>query len=261
VRSAQLRAWGKELQEHIAALSDTSEGAGVDFRLRLVTLTDVYDPSDEADLTVEALRRRVAGMREAWRVILASVRGSVARRVRKMIGSWSNVEMSGTGHVHLHILYFGPYVNLSEWVELGREGYDRLGDIADVRLADINTVAQLAHYPIKTPGGAASRWLAGAEAFDKDGRPALSHPRLVARWEIALFGVRTGDRYGSFRGVKAPENKIVSEKGARPVEPCPCCGSTNWMRVQCSFSDWVRTCDRHGVVEHLGNPRVVNRRE
>jgi hypothetical protein len=140
-RSAQLKAWGEKLKGRIAELQAWCEAHKLDYRLRLVTLTDVYDPSDEACLTVDALRRRKQGLRSAWSEILERVRrvakltgvydtweddaGTWHRKKNQIraaenkehaaaIGSWSCVELAGRGHVHLHVAYFGPWVELHE---------------------------------------------------------------------------------------------------------------------------------------------------
>lgn len=261
VRAAQMREWGGELEKFLPYLADTAEGEGVDFRLRFVTLTQEYRPFDADEMTIDALRERWRRMREAWRHILDRVRLSIAsKRLRSLVGAWACVEMAGTGHVHMHVLYFGPWIDKDEWKAWGREVFPEFGHL-DPEEADASAIAHMCHYPLKGPGGRATRWFAGGKCVDDGGSPALIHPTLAARWEIAMFGRRIGDRYGSFRRVRSPDAIAITEEPARPARPCPSCGAVEWKRLWTTAADWVKRCDAHGVKEHLGNPRAVNRRE
>lgn len=258
-RSAQLLAWGAVLRETLATMSEWCSGVGLDYRPRLVTLTGVYDPSCEEDLTVAALRSRWAGLMDAWRLILKRERelaedGGSPRH----LGAWATVELAGTGHVHLHVLWFGPWVDLPQWISWGREAYPELGEVSDVRAADLDCIAEVAKYPAKIPGAMAADWIAGGECRTEDGRPGLLHPTLAARWEVALFGRRFGERYGSFRSLPHPEDTEVIEASPVPEAPCRVCGGIDWYAVSLSPRTWIRICRAAGV-EPLGNPRAYMR--
>jgi hypothetical protein len=145
-------------------------------------------------------------------------------------------------------------------VTIGRRVYSNLGDIADVRIADVNAISEVVKYPAKTPGtnNAAAEWFAGEPLLTDDGAPGLIHPHLAARWEIATSGERIGDRYGSFRAVPPPENEKITERSGRPAHVCTHCGSDHWRKVVWPIPDWVRISRLAGV-EPFGRPRPMNK--
>lgn len=298
-------------------MQNGSAADGLDYRLRLVTLTAVHRPEEEEDHTVAALSARWEGLRAAWSAIWASVRAAVlaedvwrqrevtrgeamrrrkdrrgqradgawfvverdpsrvARNARRAayLGAWAAVELAGTGHVHLHVLFFGPWVELEPWgkeyplfpgwIATGRRAYPELGDVADVRLADVSAVAEIAKYPMKGLGATASSfdWLSGdAEGRDDNGDPCLLHPVLAARWEAALLGRRVRDLYGSFRSVPEPEDDTdETEEEVPPSAPCAC-GAESWCPCEVSLKTWWRWCREAGV-DPLAGMRAMKRRE
>jgi hypothetical protein len=295
-RSAQVKAWAERLKGVVVEKDTWCRAHGLNYRLRFVTLTDRYDPSSDDDLSVSALRRRWDGLRSAWSEILDRVRrveklrdihdftfdeekdrwrrrknpirAAVQREHTAAIGAWSAVELSGVGHAHLHVLYFGPWVDLQPWTSeagpepgwttIGRRAYSRLGDVADVELADFDSIPEIAKYPMKMLGAnnKAAGWLAGESLTTEDGRPGLMNPELAARWEIALFGARIGDRYGSFRAIPAPEDEKITERSIRPTHVCEHCGADAWKLVSWPIPDWVRIC-KLADVQPFGRPAPV----
>jgi hypothetical protein len=185
------------------------------------------------------------------------------------LGAWGFVELAGSGHVHLHVLYFGPWVNLHAepspfgvtepgWVEIGQRAFPELGEISDVRIADGNAVGELAKYPLKIPGGASVQWLAGEPLENPDGGPGLIHPVLAARWEIALHGQRVSEKYGSFRAVGGAPPPLDAE--APPTALCSCCGAVSWQVKHFEIVLWLRLCEIKNIERPLGNPRAREKR-
>jgi hypothetical protein len=264
IRAANYHAYGEQLADLFASNRDDQIAlwGSHDYRAKLVTLTSVRDPADPEAHTVAALRERIAGLHDALRAILAWVRSDV--REPGWVGAFRSVELAGTGHVHLHVLYHGPFVDLERWVAVGREGFtDRrgrvspgfseLGSVGDVREADEETIAEVAKYPLKTPGSGerAGEWI-GGKAVE------CIHPILVARWEVATYGMRLVERYGLCRQVAAPDEEAENEETLTPEAPiAPClCGYTETKIVVYPTREWISLC-RVAHVAPFGTPRTV----
>jgi hypothetical protein len=261
-RCARIRAAHyHEFGERVAKLFDEyhdrqiQEWGTARYLPRHVTLTCQRDPSDPSAHTVEALRTRRAGMRDAWRAILAWLRENNPRA--EWIGAFIADECSGTGHVHLHVLFYGPWVAPAEgdapavWTEIGRAGYTdkrrrawpgfpSLGFIK-AKGVDREAIREVAKYPLKSPGSGskAEPWIAGKKL-------TVMHPRLVARWEIATFNARLVERYGLVRLVEPPESDGEGDEeneentiAPAPAEPCPWCGCTSTRIVIMETADWI----------------------
>ncbi len=251
--------------------------AGLDYRARFVTLTAGaegsggawgYDCSNNQHMTSEAMRARVDGLRRSLNNILANERARAERP--DLIGAVACPELAGVGHVHMHVVYFGPFVEVDRWRAWGRAdykdskgrirpGWGDLGDQLKPKLVrDLGAVREVVKYPIKSPGSGprAAQWLG-----DREARSCV-HPTLVARWEIATFGARMVVTWGSFRKLETATQKKARRaerrKGSgiseelRPAVPCVC-GSTIWHVVNWSVVEWITVCNLAGVPP-LGMP-------
>ena len=252
-----------------------------DYRPKLITLTARRDPADREAHTVEALKRRARGLRDAFRAIIAWDRDRV--RAPEWVGAFVSLELAGTGHVHLHCLYHGPFVDTDEhnapveWIRVGRDGYtDRkgrvfpgyadLGYVGDVRKADPRAIAEVAKYAVKSPGTGSE----GAEAWIGGRKKTLMNPVLVARWEVATYGVRLCERYGLCRKVDPPEEDddrlcpscVNRDHCTRRDDTLTRCGDyTMNLCAVCARRDgcgaaaaWVVLCDRFDNEQLLGAP-------
>jgi hypothetical protein len=264
IRAAHYHEFGAQLVELFGKNRDEqiAHWGSYDYRPKLVTLTSVRDPADPAAHSVQAMKERIAGLNDALRAILAWVRAEC--REPGWIGAFRAVELAGSGHIHLHVLYHGPFVDLDRWIEVGRGGFtDRrgrrspgfpeLGSVGDVREADAATIAEVAKYPLKNPGSGerAGEWIGGEKR-------TVIHPVLVARWEVATYNTRLVERYGLCRQVEAPDEDAENEETETPEDPiAPCvCGCAETRIVVVPTRDWISLCRVAGVAP-FGTPRTV----
>lgn len=284
-------------------------------RWRHIVLTTRYDPGDPDDVTVDALRDRVAGLgrafSEAWK-----------RGLKKHgAAAWKSFECAGTGNVHLHVLYRGGFVNQDWLAEQVHRGYPagsramlpdelRVGARALVELGEkrrpwavgrvvqlddqragvlvlvkrkvksqrkgearkvwksfpvvvikprasvlyppINyveecegrdKVVEVVKYSLKSPGGRAEMWFSGEKRW-------CVNPRLVARWELAIFDRRISERYGAFRDVEKPDDQVEREERA---DTCVECGLSDFYVETWPLMAGIRFCHQHNVIALSGN--------
>jgi len=217
------------------------------WRWQFFVLTSKYDPSNEEEVTAEALRSRARGMGRAvqaiWKEVL-KVDGA---------GLFRTIECGKSGMVHANLLYYGPMVDHWDITRVGQRTFSRCGHVYG-RPVDgggqdaINLperISAVARYMAKSIDGSRfafnEDWLAGSWIV------RTMDPHLAARWEIACFKkVRVSEKYGSFRGVKRrPLEKIVEEDNSEKV--CPCCGQKGkWHYVLKWTQEWLLACHDKG---------------
>jgi len=228
--SMKLAHWGRDLVDKVVEVPG--------YEWRFITLTSQYDPTDPEAVTVEALQYRIAQLRKVWR--------AVWRRQLKRpgAGAWISFEMGLTGMIHIHALYYGPFVHGETFSSIAAATWERcrIKDITIVR-EPRGAVAELLKYSIKSPGTRpeAARWFAGKPRL-------LGHPQLVARWEVATYGAHLNDRYGSFRDHGRPED---AERDEAVVHNGPCvkCHTVGrWQRASWPIKAWIMFCHQEGVL-------------
>jgi hypothetical protein len=246
------------------------------------TIQLAYDPAKQNEVSAEGLRERLEAIqkvirygwdpeRELAKEGKQSKRGEKKKAGMKRSGSamFAKVEMSGTGFVHAHFLYYGPFENKA-WLEnLLREADPRVGHV-NLQVVNQSTrsarkkkmkslagaIMEVAKYCVKVPSGMSERWLAG------DQREVM-HPELAANWEVATIGVRLSERYGALRQKKEDEKKeeeetpeedkeTTLEKDAE--EACVGCGVVGeWQWGMRKLSEWVRECHGGGRAALAGS--------
>ena len=199
---------------------------GDHWRFRHLTITGIYDPSDPGSLCVEGIRDRIAGFKRIWsRIWNRSLKA-------KNAGAFTSIEIAGTGNVHMHVLYFGPWVDEGEVNELARQAWPRAGWVKIQAVDGFDGAREVCKYSMKSPGGAAEGWLRGQPV-------EIIHPALAARWELAISGRRTQERYGAFRAVSKPVDDW-EDPGDQEVT-CPHCGRVgeyHWRSMPADI--WIR---------------------
>jgi len=230
------------------------------YQWRHIVLTAQYDPNAADDLTPSALRRRARGLRQAWRGVWREF-GSPAS------GAWVNLEIAGHGNVHLHALFYGRYVDHVDLQVEAFSAWEGAGfvSVSLVRGDDLASAAkEVAAYSVKSPGSNNADWIAGLST--DEGRAKMINPRLAARWEVATFGQRLGDRYGFFRNVLEPDYDWDTDRPEAEAV-CPSCGTIPNYRLKLSTTlTWVLLCklykvDAMGDPVYLGAPNDLNERE
>lgn len=186
----------RELSAKVATLSRSYPR----LRWRLVTLTSRWDPADPEQVSVDGLRRRAKDLWRRWSGIWPELRriGCVAAYV--------SCECSDGGHVHLHVLVLGPWLDKGWLAGLWR-------DFADVR--DFKGVAEVCKYVVKLQGIQDWHWLAGEHR-------RVIHPRLAARWWAATRRMHLHRPYGALRAASAEPEPEPQSQSERPTDACDC---------------------------------------
>jgi hypothetical protein len=205
--------------------------------LKMITLTAGYDPTNPEDLTVEALRARVEGLKQTQRAVWKELHGIGAT------GGYWRIENAGSGNVHMHMLVIAPFIN-KKWLDAtASAGWDGAG-FTDIKQFDSaeDAAREICKYVTKSPGPRAEDWyVGGVEAM---------HPTLAARWEVAMHGATLSRKFGCLRGLDVPPSvdseMEETETAEREVVPCRCgCSDFSWTMVQAE--SWVRQCHMRGV--------------
>jgi hypothetical protein len=184
---------------------------------------------------------------EAFREVQGLVPGKrKAKAVRQGMAAFASVELSGTGHVHLHAVVYGPFIQAG-WLESKFGGFlifERLGDSCE------GLVKEAAKYAAKICSPLDEGWLRGDER-------EVIHPELAARWEAATWRLRLRRVFGELHGRmseepcdEVPMSEELSDEGigeqkpltegSLPSDPCKVCGSSeHWANVLMRTEDWV----------------------
>lgn len=178
------------------------------WRWKLVTISPPWRPLDPVAYTPEGLRARVAACVEAWRRAW-----DAGARAGGLAAATMRVELSSRGHVHVHILYRGPYVPQAWWARV-------CGCIVDVRAVDDGGVTEALKYALKMPTPSRSEWIGG------DSRDA-PHPRLAAAWLLATRRVQLLRHFGVMRDAIAAEEAAPAASPEDRADACGCasCGA------------------------------------
>lgn len=140
-----------------------------------------------------------------------------ALRVGGLAAATVRVELSALGHVHAHILYFGPFQHARHLRRLAgcfvdvRELDVVAGDVAGMRRA----VIEATKYALKTVSPARQQWMAGE-------RWRVIHPRLAAAWVAATQDAQLVTHRGMMREAMAAE-EIAPQVDSDDPAPCACC--------------------------------------
>ena len=194
----------------------------------LFTFTTRFDPADPEHLTVSAIRERAQRLRKAC--------GYVWRRMLKHDGSAMLLafEVSPSGEVHAHALYYGPRQD----IRVVRALYlDKIPDSPFVNVKQVKkpkkAVREVAKYVVK----AASPKRAG---HSLDSRGEYLDPELAAKVDIALRGARLYDFFGAWRGVRIEPQEEHEHDAVLYAEHCDGCGAHRplWRTIVLPRSRW-----------------------
>jgi hypothetical protein len=174
---------GARLRARLEAATESVEPRK-GFSSKHITLTTQYDPGDEHDVTVEALRERALGLKHAIDVAWRKGLGQPGA------GLFWRMELGDHGAVHAHLFYFGPFIP-KDWLETTlKRAYDRCGFVWFSYTGDAKEkIREVVKYATKTGSPLNERWItSGMEVMD---------PKLAARWAVAT----TSQRLHGSRGV------------------------------------------------------------
>lgn len=240
VRAERYSDWAEEVHGKIEPVAG--------YRWQFVTVTTKYDPYEEEDCTVAALRSRALQCQEAARAVAAKL---VARNPGS--GLLRTIECGKRGHVHLNLMYYGPPVRSEDVAQLAKKGGDRIGHAFATPIgkprAEVRTKEEREEEPdgrgskagLKRVARYISKGLAhedGHRVFDEDWKTGdmgvrTVDPELAARWEIATYRMHLSQRYGVLRGIELDEH---AEKSGPDHEndthvACECCGEVGAFRT------------------------------
>lgn len=188
------------------------------WRWRSLTLAVPWSPSDPESYTVGAMRTRLRTLWAQWRALWTwrlAVGGHASASV--------HAEISTGGHIHLHVLYRGPWVDaqsleailLDSWseTEVGRvwvgEVYGTHGDAS----------RECAKYVTKGSGPSSGRWMSGGPCVAID-------PVLAARWIRAQGKQQLARHYGRMRIAFTATRPVGRDSEVVDVCSCRACGTS-----------------------------------
>jgi hypothetical protein len=224
----------------------------------MVVVTVRYDPRDEKDLCVDALRSRalLAGRvaKVAWDELLKKPGAAMLR----------SIECSKRGHVHLNLIYFGPTIDKGDLEDVTKAVDCRVG-FCDIKALDCDPAPKKKRVKSEDPRGskaavkAAARYAAkglesGRGSNDEDwlggDRTAkVVDPILAARWEIASYKLKLIQRYGALRGMELDEHGREDDHVHDDSEvACSRCGTVgDWRTVLRKSESWIQACHDRGL--------------
>lgn len=216
--AARARARGDELAARASAFLRHVR-ARPSWGWKLVTVSPPWNPSNPLESTPLGLAYRLEDLWQRWRACWASVAS-----VEGLASAFAFVELSENGHLHLHAMFFGPWIAESYW----RERAQCMVDVKALRAAPgtkpahaIEALArEAAKYVTKAPSPTRAQWIAG------DGTRSVVHPELAAAWVLAARHRKLSQPYGMAREALAIVRAKETEPHAEP-EVCGCCGSAN----------------------------------
>jgi hypothetical protein len=179
-----------------------------------LTLGMRWDVMDEANYAALGIRSRLVELQTRLRLL------AKALSFEGCAGSVASFEISPKGHVHVHLLTYGPWrdpnwlnkqVFGDSWRADDRErlGTVRIGKVVDRANAELRArdprfpdivpspirsakeaLREIIKYSFKSPTPLRVEWLAGERA-------QVTHPKLVAAWQVGAKGRQLRRCYGA----------------------------------------------------------------
>lgn len=213
---------------------------------KLVTISPKWSPQDARAYTQAGLEERARDAWERWELVRDRYSaGGLAASV-------ASIECSEAGHVHVHALMYGPWIEHTHACEVAGchvdvraiEGASRSSAkrwaltfeqskhlTKEERVARAfehsaehalkRAIGEAVKYIAKTPTPLRDGWIAGAS-----GR--VMHPALAASWLLAMRGAKASRVYGPARDAIACEREQRAARTSTEserVEHCRSCGS------------------------------------
>ena len=193
---------------------------------KLITISPQYSVGDAASYSVGGLRARLEDVKERWRRLWES-----GLDAGGLAGAYLRVELSMKGHLHAHVLYYGPHV-VKRWAA------DVVGCFVDVRAVGRDGsfkrgIREAVKYTLKAPSPLRAWWVAGA-------RNRVPHTRLAGAWVVASRGRRLAEPYGMMRQALAAHDACEPSTNPQPgPRACASCGSEHLSAPRCEATALV----------------------
>jgi hypothetical protein len=180
------------------------------WRWRFLTLTHWWDPSDPREWTVAAMAKRVKALWRQWSALWREI------GVGGLAAATAKIEISDLGHIHLHALYWGPWVvqkarqasgkraprardedtarehRARRWLTRVQAKVNPLAGHTHVRGTDDKVAKEAAKYTAKAPTPMTPEFIAGQ-------RRKVMNPRAAAAYQLASSKVQLVRHYGTMR--------------------------------------------------------------
>lgn len=207
------RALGAEERRRIATRTEHGIATLSSWGWKLITVSPPRRPGDVRSYTPQGLRRAINDAFERfsrlWDEGLAY--GGLASAIVR-------VECSSKGHVHVHALYYGPWV-VNKWARSVAEC------IVDVRAVSEfqgnpsdDALREAIKYQLKAPSPTRAAWIGGD-------RWRVTHPELAAAWLEGSRGVQLTRYRGlvraSFEAAEAAGEIVPEEAPTEPPQVTP----------------------------------------
>jgi hypothetical protein len=219
------------------------------------TVTTQYRPDLESEVTWQALRSRAR--------LATKVGSKLWQKKLKVDGAamFRTIECSVRGHVHAHLLYYGPHVESEDLTNLAQklcgdgvgyihsrpvEGGDGMGNQLPME------VSKAARYMAKGTSGYGAEFNEGHYGYEGDETPKM-HPRLAARWELATQRMHMSQKYGAFRGLDYRRSDYSYEPPDDAEVGCEECGVIGeWHDEYRRAEVWMQDCHIREKVAMIG---------
>ena len=187
-----------------------------EFSWKMVTLGAQWNPTDENEYRVKALGERLDEVLAAFQRLLAA-----GADVGGLAAASLHIEVSLSGHIHAHVLYYGPFITQKWWSRNANTGAKRkisvdVRAIYDKKNPDDRAVvtpdsitgglSEAVKYALKAPSMLDAGWVAGTY------RKRVMHPKMAARLQKVLAGVPTLRHYGLMRAAMERVNRAKKER-------------------------------------------------
>lgn len=195
------------------------------WRWRLVTIGEPWRPSDPREVDAAGLRRRIDAVLRRWSRCWAE-----GAKAGGLAAAYASVECSANGHVHVHVLYLGPWIDVRWWTRVAGVKVDvrEVDYVPGVERAQPSQAAlmEAVKYALKSPSPWAREWLSGKAR-------KVAHPRLAAAWVIATRHHQIARAFGTLRATMDCESGLddgdvetdKAEDSAERDRRCCFCGT------------------------------------
>jgi hypothetical protein len=214
---------------------------------QLVTVNPQYDKEKKSpDMSIEGIRSRALRLMKACREMWSKALNTEGAALMRCI------EISESGHVHAHLIYYGPMVDVEELQSIAVKGCRRPAMVDSKKIkGGKKGVARATRYAAKSVKGSAAAFDEDFLAGDKAGR--LLDPELAARWELASHNLRLTECYGALRGLQVPR---PDEKGGPHDDgavQCDCGSTGQFETIYKRVFDYLVDCHFKGKAGLEGN--------
>lgn len=200
-----------------------------EWKWREWTIGTKWDPAKRSEYSVDVMRERVQVVKDVFKTLWRQLSfGGVASAIL-------SIEISMSGHIHGHVLFYGPYVPWKWLSEESQKVHHRAGKVTVALVSDrskkrwdpekqdyipvLNSaIREAVKYAMKQPSVTHAEWIAGKKHMK------MMHPEVAANWTVATRSTRLKERFGLITEIPGPTPHEHKET------TCPICKNViSWM--------------------------------